>query len=151
MISKKCATINGTTHPLPLTETYIRTSFKDVFKGLGALPGGQYSIHMKEGATPVCHAPRAVPEKKKKTYQIELARLVKLGVVTKVIEFTPWVNSIVPAMKTNGDIRLCRDPKDLNAAMERNHYYSKTVQEVQAELGRTEAKMFTLLDAKCGF
>ena len=106
---------------------------------------------MKKDAKPIQHAPHAVPEKKKPAYRAELDRLLEIGVITKVQGHTPWINSIVPAVKTNGEIRLCLDPKDLNNAMERNHYYNKTVLEIQAELGAADAKVFTLLDAKCGF
>ncbi|CAH2085361.1 unnamed protein product [Euphydryas editha] len=49
--------------------------FKDVFRGLGCLPG-QYKIHLKEDAKPVVHAPRKLPfaikeEVKKKLMEME--------------------------------------------------------------------------------
>jgi hypothetical protein len=142
---------NGKKHPFPLTEDYIRAEYKDVFEGIGQLPGGEYSITMKDDAKPVQHAARSVPEKKKPAYLAEIQRLLRLGIIAEVKEHTPWINSIVPAQKANGDIRLCLDPKDLNLAMERNPVYSKTVAEIQAELGRSKPNYFTLFDAKWGF
>ena len=142
---------NGKEHALPLTKEYILDEYRDVFEGIGTLPGGKYSITMRKDAKPVQHAARVVPEKKKPAYKKELLRLMRLGIITPVTEHTPWINSIVPATKANGEIRLCLDPKDLNEQMERNPVYSKTVAEVQAELGRTKPRWFTLLDAKCGF
>ena len=143
--------MNGKAHVMPLTKEYILKEYKDVFEGIGTLPGGEYSITMRKDAKPVQHAARVVPEKKKPAYLKELQRLMRLGIITPVSEHTPWVNSIVPATKTNGEIRLCLDPKDLNENMERNPFYCRTVAEIQAELGRTKPRWFTLLDAKCGF
>ena len=38
------------------------SEFRDIFKGIGKLPGGKYHIQLKPDAQ---HPPRAVPEKKK--------------------------------------------------------------------------------------
>ena len=36
--------------------------------------------------------------------------------------------------KPNGKVRLCLDPRDLNKAIQREHYPMTTVEEVAAEL-----------------
>ena len=59
-------------------------------------------------------------------YKAELERLTKEGIITEVKEHTEWINSIVPVMEPNGSLRLCLDPKDLNKAVERNQWYSRT-------------------------
>ena len=59
-------------------------------------------------------------------YKAELNRLVKEGIITEVKEHTDWINSIVPVMKSNGSLRLCLDPNNLNKAIERNQWYSRT-------------------------
>ena len=63
--------------------------------------------------------------------------------------YTDWINSVVPVPKTNGSIRVCLDPKDLNRSIKRNQYYTKTVDEVIAELHG--GKYFTLVDSKSGY
>ena len=50
--------------------------------------------------------------------------------------------------KPEGSIRLCLDPKDLNASIKRNQYYTK-IDGVGAELHGSE--YFTLVDAKSGY
>ena len=45
--------------------------YKDVFEGIGKLPGGPYRIQLKCDVQPVQHPPRAVPEKKKPAYEEE--------------------------------------------------------------------------------
>ena len=140
-VSKKDASsiaIDGITHNLPLTKDYVLTTFKDVFDGIGTLPGGEYHLRLKPDAQPVQHPPRQVPEKKKAAYKAELDRLVDIGVITKEDGHTQWINSIVPAVKPDGSIRLCLDPKDLNKNLERNPYYMKTIEELSAELSGCE-------------
>ena len=46
-------------------------------------------------------------------------------------------------------VRICIDPRDLNAAIKREHYPIPTVEEVVADIPR--AKYFSVLDAKSGF
>ena len=70
-------------------------------------------------------------------------------------EFVLWggggggVNCIVPVAKSDGLIQLCLDPKDLNKSIKRNQYYSKTIDEVSAELH--DSRYFTVVDAKSGY
>ena len=66
-------------------------------------------------------------------YKAELERLTKEGIITEVKEHTEWINSIVPVMKSNGSLRLCLDPKDLNKAIERNQWYLRTIDDILPE------------------
>ena len=56
---------------------------------------------------------------------------------------------MVTVVKPNGDIRICIDPRDLNNAIQREHYPMKTIEEVVAEM--PNGKVFTKLDATSGF
>ena len=142
-------TLSGKKHPSPLTKDYVLKEYADVFEGIGTLPGGPYHIQLKEGYTPVQHPPRQVPVKLRPAYKAELDRLMKLNVIAEVKEHTEWINSIVPAKKPNGSIRLCLDPKDLNKAIKRNQWYSRTVDDILPELAG--AKFFSKNDAKTGY
>ena len=72
-----------------------------------------------------------------------------MNVIEKVNEPTDWVNSLVIAEKPNGKLRLCLDPKDLNEAIKRPHYSTRTLEEALAEM--PNAKFFSKLDAKSGY
>ena len=124
------------------------SEFKDVFEGIGKLSGGKYHIELKPDAQPLQHPPRAVPEKKKEAYEDELERLCSLGIIEPVAGHTDWIDSIVPVAKPDGSIRLCLDPKDLNESIKRNQYYSKTIDDVSAEIH--DPRYFTVVDAKSG-
>ena len=119
------------------------------FKGVGTLPGGPYHIRLKEQYKPVQHPPRSVPVAMQSAYKAELNRLMKEGIITEVKEHTEWINSIVPVMKSNGSLRLCLDPKDLNKAIERNQWYSRTIDDILPELAKSKYK--TLKDATSGY
>ena len=56
---------------------------------------------------------------------------------------------MVVVEKKNGDLRICLDPRDLNQAIQREHYPLPTIEEIATRLER--AKVFTVLDIHCGF
>ena len=141
--------LNGKIHKLPITKEYILKEYHDVFKGVGTLPGGPYHIRLKEQYRPVQHPPRSVPVAMQTTYKAELDRQTKEGIITEVKEHTEWINLIVPVMKPNGSLRLCLDPKDLNKAIKRNQWYSRTIDDILSELARSKYK--TLKDATSGY
>ena len=142
-------TINGKTQQLPTSKEYLLKEYADVFDGIGTLPGGAYHIQLKDGYKPVQHAPRTVAQSLKPAYREELDRLLRINVIAEVREYTEWVNSIVPAKKPDGTLRLCLDPKDLNKEMKRDKWYTRTMDDVLPELAGS--KFFSLLDAKSGF
>ena len=146
---KNSVTINGKTHPLPTTKEYILHEYADVFKGVGTLPGGSYHIKFKVSYRPVHHPPRSVPLGMQSAYKAELDILVKEGIITEVHKHTECINSIVPVMKEDGSLRLCLDPNDLNKAIERNQWYTTTLDDILPELA--QSKYFTIKDATSGF
>ena len=133
----------------PLARTTVELDdYPELFSGLGCLPG-MYHIELAEGATPVVHSPRETLVLQREKVVEELKRMEKLGVIVRQEEPTEWVNSLVVVQKPNGSVRLCIDPRDLNAAMKRSHYPMKTVDEVASRL--QGANTFSILDAKSGF
>ena len=141
--------LNGKTHKLPITKDYMLKEYSDVLKGIGTLSGGPYHIRLKEQYRPVQHPPRLVPVAMQTAYKAELDRLTKEGIITEVKEHTEWINSIVPVMKSNGSLRLCLNPKDLNKVIERNQWYSRTIDDILPELAKSKYK--TLKDATSGY
>ena len=88
--------------------------------------------------------------------------MVKLDVLEKVTEPTEWVNSFVIVEKVidssnahspnhiiKKSICLCIDPKDLNEALEREPYYSRTIDELISMFAG--AKVFTIVDMDKGY
>ena len=131
-----------------VTKDPLLILFADVFQGIGCLPG-EYSIELSKDVQPVVHPPRRVPVPKKEAMKAELDRMVADKIVTPVTEPTDWVSSVLAVPKKDGSVRICLDPKDLNTAIKRSHYPLPTVEDVTSRL--TNAKVFSVLDAKSGF
>ena len=119
-----------------------------MFDGIGCLEG-TYQIKIDPTISPVVHPPRKIPFTQREKVKEELDRMEKLGVIRKAEEPTEWVSSLVVVEKPNGNVRLCLDPRDLNKAIQREHYPMKTVEEVAAEL--SGAKVFSVLDLHLAF
>ena len=137
------------THKLPITKDYMLKEYSDVLKGVETLPGGPYYIILKEQYKLVQHPPRSVPIAMQSTYRAEIDRLVKEAIITEVKEHTEGINLIVPVMKSNGSLRLCLDPKDLNKVIERKQWYSRTIDDILPELAKSKYK--TLKDVTSGY
>ena len=52
-------------------------------------------------------------------------------------------------MKLDDSLRLCLNPKDLNKAIERNQWYSRTIDDILPELANSKYK--TLKDTTSGY
>ena len=74
----------------------------------------------------------------------ELKRMEQLDVIEKINEPTEWVNSMVTVVKPNGKLRICIDPRNLNQNVKRQHYPTRTVDEIITRM--PDAKVFSVLE-----
>ena len=68
------------------------------------------------------------------------------NIIADVDEPTEWVHNIVVIEKKDKQLRICLDPKPLNAVILREHYNLPTPADVQAKLSAN--KFFTVIDMK---
>ena len=123
--------------------------YQDVFKGIGLFPG-EYHIKIDETVSPVVNPPRRIPQALHSRVKDELDRMEKLEIVAKVDEPTDWVNSIVIVEKPQTkSLRICIDPKSLNSAIKREHYRTRTIDDLLHKL--KGAKIFSKVDARSGY
>ena len=120
------------------------------FKGIGNLPG-EYHIELRAGAQSHVAAPRRYPVHLKAEICRKLSEMEDLGVIVKCDDASAsdWVNQLAFSRKTNGDLRICLDPRHLNKAIKRTHYRAMTLDEITHRL--CGATVFSKLDAKHGF
>ena len=79
----------------------------------------------------------------------ELDNMLTDGIIVAVDEPTGWVNSPVVRQKSNVNLRVCLDPRELNMAITREHYPIPTVESVTTKLhGST---LFSRSDAKSAY
>ena len=144
----------------PLTKQEILSQYSSCFEGIGRFPGDPYKFHLKPDHKPARHAPRKVPVHLEKAFKEEIDSLVSQGILEEVKEHTDWVNSYVIVEKDTGNahapnhtikkkLRICLDPRDLNEALEREPYHTRSVDEITAKLqGMT---VFTIVDFRKGY
>ncbi|XP_033107938.1 uncharacterized protein K02A2.6-like [Anneissia japonica] len=110
---------------------------------------GTVHLETNETATPTAMPPRRVPVAIKQTLKNELARLETRQIITKVIEPTDWVSSLVVVHKSNGKNRICIDPQHLNTALKRGHYPLPVIDDILSHI--SNVKVFSKADCKDGF
>ena len=140
---------NGRTsvNRLPLTKQDILSQYSGCFEGIGHFPGDPYKFHLKPEYKPAHHAPRKVPIHLESAFKEEIESLVKLGILEEVKEHTDWVNFNVIVEKDIGNhhspnhtvkkkLKICLDPRDLNEALEREPYHTKSVDKNNSKTSR---------------
>ena len=153
---------NGRTsvNRLLLTKKDILSQYSGCFEGIGHFPGDPYKFHLKPEYKHAHHAPRKVPMHLETAFKEEIESLVKRGILEEVKEHTDCVNSYVIVEKETGNhhspshtvkkkLRIRLDPRDLNEALEREPYYTRSVDEITAKL--QGMAVFTIVDFKKGY
>ena len=127
----------------------IMAVFLELFTGLGELKG-EYHVKVKENTKPfTLTTPHRVPIPLRQEVKNELDRKLKLGVIRRVDEPTPWCAGMVVVPKPNGDVHIWVDVTKLNKSVCRERHLIPAVDEILAQL--SGAKVFTKLDANSGF
>ena len=75
--------------------------------------------------------------------------MVKDKIIEPITKPTDWVSNIVIIEKKNKSLRICLDPKDLNAGIKRQHYQMPVLDDITSDLHNT--KVFSTFDAKNGY
>ena len=151
--------LNGRTFVsrLPLTKQDILSHYSGCFEGIGHFPGDLYKFHLKPDHKPARHAPRKAPVNLETAFKEEIESLVKQGIIEEVKEHTDLVNLVEkdtgnhhsPNHTVKKKLRICLDPRDLNEALEREPYHTRSVDEITAKLqGMT---VFIIVDFKKGY
>ena len=88
---------------------------------------GQYTIKLDTSIHPVQHARRKVPIEAREEIEKALQKMVDNEIITPVTEPTEWVSSLTYPRKSDGSIRPCLDPCNLNKTIIREHYKAPTL------------------------
>ena len=133
----------------PITKMALIKKYPQVFgEGVGKL-AGEHHIRIDSTVNPVQHAPRRVPVALRAKVKETLEDLEKQEIIAPVTCPTAWISSMVTVPKKNGKLRVCLDPRDLNRAVQREHYPLPTIEDIATRLHG--AKVFTKLDVRNGF
>ena len=139
--------VNATTSEEP--ESDIIKQYPKVFEGLGTI-GDEYRIKIREDATPYSlFVPRNVPIPLRPKVKVELDRMERMGVISKIDTPTSWCAGMVVVPKKSGEVRICVDLKPLNESVLREPHPIPKVDELLALVAG--ATLFSKLDANSGF
>ena len=124
-----------------------------MFEGVGCFPGPPYHIQLDPKIPPKQTPVRPVPVHLKEAFKQELDKMLQAGYLKPVCEATPWINSFVIVEGTDklGRLkpRICLDPKNLNIAVIRKPWFSKTPDDITHLLA--DACIITTTDYTKGF
>ena len=122
--------------------------YKEVFEGLGCLPG-EYDIALDETIPPVQNRPRRIALSMQEDVKKKIDALEMQGIIARVDTPTKWISNMLAIRKPSGAVRVCIDPSELNKAVRRNHFPMPTLDDILPTI--QGAKVFSLVDAKDGF
>ncbi|KAK2720060.1 hypothetical protein QYM36_004089 [Artemia franciscana] len=135
--------------PMMRNETAkILDEYKDVFEGVGKLPG-KCKIRLKEGAVPTVQPPKRVPNALQQKLKEELDCLESKGIIEKTSRPTKCINSIVVVQKPNRCLRICFDPVDHNKWVQQPQYPIPLFDNVVSKSSGTNR--FFIIDARNGY
>jgi hypothetical protein len=109
--------------PVEAKEALIKLlhEFKDVFAwNYTEMPGldpkiAMHHLNISPDKKPVKQAPRRFRPELEQQIEGEVNKLLTAGFIREV-KYPRWISNIVPVKKKNGQIRVCVDFRDLNAA-----------------------------------
>ena len=142
----------------------ILETYANVFTGIGKFPGLPYKFQLKPNAKPARHAPRKVPIHLEDVFHEEIRNLEALGILEETKDVTEWVNSFVimekklpinssnshsPGHSMNKKLWICLDPRDLNEALEKEPYYTCSIEKIMGKFH--EMTKFTVADFNKGY
>ena len=128
--------------------TDLKLWYPDCFDKIGCF-SGEEDIFIRPDAMPFIDPPRRCSIHLKPKIQAELTKMENLGIIRKVTKHTDWCSSITYAIKKDGSLRVCLDPKRLNQSIRRCPHKIPTVEEISPAFSK--AKFFSKLDAKAGY
>ena len=111
-----------------------------------------YKFQLKENAKPARHAPRKVPIHLQDAFHSEICNLEKTKDVTESVNSFVIMEKKTPDVSNSQSDRklwICLDPRHLNEALEREPYYTQSIEEIMARFhGMTR---FTIADFNKGY
>ena len=129
----------------PLLLPDICNVYADLFAGCG-LYEKEYDLKIKSNVQGVVQAPHKVPYALQPKLKKYLQTLKENDVIADADEPIEWVHNIVVLEKKDKQLRICLDPKPLNAVILCEHYIIPTSADVQTKL--SGKSLFTVIDMK---
>ena len=121
------------------------------FQGIGKLTKHQVKLHVKEEVKPILSPQRPVPYHLKSRIQEQITEMLSNDIIEEhpVTEPSPRVSNMVVAPKSDGEIRITLNTKNVNRALESSNLPIPRHEEIKTQL--SGCKFFSKLDLKSAF
>lgn len=129
----------------------VVNDYPNVFsqKATGTIKHFKIDIHLSDNAKPIFYKPYSMPYGLRERTEIEINRLLSLGVIYPV-RHSDWATPIIAVEKPTKEIRICADCKvTINKYLVKDHYPLPQIDDIFA--GLTGAKNFCVLDLRDAF
>ena len=141
--------VNKSQEPIK-NKTDLIAKYPKASESLGKFPN-KATLQLKEDHTSVVQSLRHCPINLKSEIQSSLDDIEKQGIISRVPQGVPtaWLSNLVYARKTNNKLRICLNPRDLNANLQCTYHRAPTAKEITHKL--SGATVLSKLDAKNGY
>ncbi|KAK3918217.1 Transposon Ty3-G Gag-Pol polyprotein [Frankliniella fusca] len=129
------------------TSNFIEAN-QDLFEGFGTFPD-IVTLMIDKKVQPTRKPPRRLPAVISTKLQDALKKSEEASIIEKCEMPETWVSNMLIREKSDGSLRICLDPKDLNEAIQRPFFEIPTAQHIQTKL--SDNAVFTVLDLKDRF
>ena len=129
----------------------ILTKYTDIFQGVGKLKNHQVKLHVNTDVKPVVSKQRPIPYHLRDRVNKTIKQMLEDDIIEEspANQPAPWVSNVVIVPKTDGDIRLTLDAKEVNKAIYSSNLPIPRQDDIKAKLAG--AVMFSTLDLKTAF
>ena len=131
-----------------MTKEEMKQNYKDVVTGVGQYEE-RYHVQLNPEVEGVIQPPRKIQYATQPNLKVVLDKLKDQNIIANVDKPTGWVSNLVIVEQKSGALRLCLDPRPLNAAIKRERHVIPTPADVQAQL--SGKNVFTVVDMKDGY
>lgn len=131
-----------------ITKEKIINQFHEQFQGIGQFRK-TLELHTQPDAQIVVKPPRRVPHALMKRLADKLKDLEEHRIVERVEHPKSFVSNLVIIEKSDGNLRLCLDPQELNKVLLREYHLIPTLEEIVTKL--QNKSLFSVLDLSDGF
>ena len=114
----------------------ILSEFPQNFSGLGKLHKHQVQLHIDPTVKPVNVPPRTVPYHLKERVDRVINEMIENDVIEEhpTNEPAPWISCATIALKSNGDIRVTLDARNVNKAIKSTNLPIPRQEDIKAKL-----------------
>jgi len=124
--------------------------YKKLFEAdLGRLPVAHHITLQELPKEQIISPPAPVPLAYQRDVKEKLSEMERAGVISKISKPTRFVHRMVTVIKKDGSVRLCLDPRRLNAIIEKKKFPLPRAEDLFTKLNG--AQYFSTLDATNAF